>query len=318
MLSEIKVLVYYHIPEFLDRYEKLLKEKREDIHFSICKNKKEIEKAIDKVDIILSGHTFPVDLISKAKKLKWIQSMSAGVENFIFSKAIPPQVIITKIKGVHGPIMSEYVLGYIFAITLNMKSAFENQRKREWPYYIPDTIRNKTVGVMGLGSVGTYIAYKLHLVGAEVVSLEEQEKKLPYVSREYSVSEIEEFLGRSDFVVMTLPLTKSTKDMFGEREFAAMKKSAYFINVSRGPLVQEKALIKALREGEIHGAILDVFNEEPLPKNHELWDLDNVIITPHISGPSLPEDIVKIFIENLRRFEENKKLEGIVDRRKGY
>jgi len=104
----------------------------------------------------------------------------------------------------------------------------------------------------------------------------------------------------------------------GEREFGMMKESAHLINVSRGPLVQEDALLKALKEGSIAGAVLDVFHEEPLPRDHPLWDLDNVIITPHISGPSIPEDIAKIFIENLRRFEEGKKLEGVVDHEKEY
>jgi phosphoglycerate dehydrogenase-like enzyme len=117
---------------------------------------------------------------------------------------------------------------------------------------------------------------------------------------------------------MSLPLTPKTKGIFGEKEFSMMKKSAYFMNVSRGPLVQEKALVQALKNKEIAGAILDVFCEEPLPENHELWELDNVIITPHISGPSIPEDIVKVFLENLRRFEDNKELVGVVDRKKGY
>lgn len=318
MKSQYKVLVYYHIPKFLKRYETLLKEKRNDLPLYICDNKEKIEQHIEEADIIFSGHTFPVELLPKAKNLKWIQSISAGVENFVLSRSIPEQVVLTKITGIHGPIMSEYVLGYILAITFNMKYAFESQKKRDWPYYVPDTLRSKTVGVIGLGSIGACIAYKLHQVGAEVIGLEEQEKKLPYMSREYLVSETKEFLERADFVVMSLPLTPKTKGVFGAKEFAAMKKNAYFINVSRGPLVQEKALVNALRSGQIAGAILDVFSEEPLPKNHELWELDNVIITPHISGPSIPEDIVKVFLENLKRFEANKELVGVVDRDKGY
>jgi D-2-hydroxyacid dehydrogenase (NADP+) len=318
MRSQNKILVYYHIPEFLQRYEKLLEEKKDGLSLYFCDSKEKIEEHIEEVDIIFSGHTFPVELLPKAKNLKWIQSISAGVENFVLSGSIPEHVILTKITGVHGPIMSEYVLGYILAVTLNMKSAFESQKRKDWPYYMPDTVRAKTVGVIGLGSVGACIAYKLHLVGAEVIGLEEQEKRLPYMFREYLVSEIKEFLEKSDFVVMSLPLTPKTQGIFGEKEFEMMKNSAYFINVSRGPLVQERALIDALKNGQIAGAILDVFCEEPLPKNHELWELENVIITPHISGPSIPEDIVKVFLENLKRFEENKELVGVVDREKGY
>jgi D-2-hydroxyacid dehydrogenase (NADP+) len=318
MKPEYKVLVYYHIPEFLERYKKLLGEARGDLHLFICENKEQIKRHIKEADIIFSGHSFPVELIPKAENLKWIQSMSAGVENFVLSRSIPPHVVLTKITGVHGPIMSEYVLGYILALTLHMKQGFENQKKRDWPYYVPDTIRSKTVGVIGLGSVGAYIAYKLHLAGAEVIGLEEQEKRLPFINREFLVPEIDEFLRNSDFVVMTLPLCPDTQGFFDERHFAKMKKSAYFLNVSRGAVVNEEALVKALKSSHIAGAVLDVFCEEPLPKDHELWKLDNVIITPHISGPSIPEDIMKVFLDNLKRFEEGKELKGVVDLEKGY
>jgi glyoxylate/hydroxypyruvate reductase A len=313
-----KILLYNHNSEYVDRYERLLREARKDLQLLVCKNREQIEKVIDQADVIFSAHTFPGELVGKAGKLKWIQSMSAGVENFARSNLLPPDVVLTKIKGVFGPLMSEYVMGYILAITQNMKKTFENKEKKRWEPFLVDSIRRKTVGVMGLGSVGSYIAYQVYLMGAVVIALEEQERRLPYVSKEYAVTEIEEFLGRADFVVVAFPLTDANEGILGEREFAMMKESAHLINVSRGPLIQEKALLKALRQGTIAGAVLDVFHEEPLPRDHPLWDLDNVIITPHISGPSIPEDIAKIFIENLRRFEEGKTLEGVVDHEKEY
>jgi len=313
-----KVLVYHHVSEYVDRYEKLLKEAREDLQLLLCKNRGQIDQVINKVDIIFSGHTFPVDLISKARNLRWIQSMSAGVENYTRSKLIPSSVVITKIKGLFGPLMSEYVLGYILAIIQNMKKIFDNQKKRSWEPFLVDSIRHKTIGIMGLGSVGAYIAYRAHLMEAVVIALEEQEKRLPYVNQEYPVTEIEEFLSKADFVVVALPLTDSTEGIIGEKELQMMKKTAYLINISRGPLIHEGTLLKALKQKTIAGAVLDVFNEEPLPEGHELWSLDNVIITPHLSGPSIPKDITKIFIENLKRFEEGKKLMGVVDREKGY
>lgn len=318
MEPNYKVLIYYHIPEFLERYEKLLRNARKDLQLLVCKDREQIEEAIDQADIIFSGHTFPAELISKAKNLKWVQSMAAGVENFARSKLLPSHVVFTKIRGVHGPIMAEYVIGYILVLTQDVKRTFANQGKKRWEPFLVDSIRGKTVGVMGLGSVGAYIAYQVHLMGATVIALEEQEKRLPYVSKEYSVTEIEEFLGSSDFVVVAIPLTDATEGILGEKEFGMMKKSAYLINVSRGPLVQEEALLNALRQGTIAGAVLDVFQEEPLPSDHPLWDLDNVIITPHLSGPSIPEDIVTVFLENLKRFEEGKQLEGVVDREKEY
>lgn len=318
MKAKYKILLYNHKPDYVDRYERLLREARKDLQLLVCKNREQIEEVIDQADIIFSAHTFPGELVGKARKLKWIQSMSAGVENYARSNLLPPNVALTKIKGVFGPLMSEYVVGYILAITQNMRETFDNQRKKRWEPFLVDSIRHKTVGVMGLGSVGAYIAYQVHLMGAVVIAFEEKEKRLPYVSQEYSVAEIEEFLGRADFIVVALPLTDANEGILGEREFRMMKESAYLINVSRGPLVQEEALLKALKQSSIAGAVLDVFHEEPLPKGHPFWDLNNVIITPHISGPSIPEDITKIFIDNLRRFEEGKKLEGMVDHEREY
>ena len=318
MKTKYRVLIYYHNPEYVERYERLLGEARKDLQLIVCKDKNQIEDLIGDADILFSGHTFPVELISKARNLKWIQSMSGGVENYARSNVIPPGVLLTKIRGVFGPIMSEYVVGYILAVTQNMKKTFTDKEKKHWEPFVVDSIRRKIVGVMGLGSIGAYIAYQVHLMGAVVIALEEQEKRLPYVSQEYSITEMGEFLPRPDFVVMALPLTDATEGILGEREFAMMKETAYLINVSRGPLVQEDALLRALRQGSIAGAVLDVFHEEPLPRDHPLWELDNVIITPHISGPSIPEDIVEVFLENLKRFEEGKKLEGLVDLEKEY
>ncbi|MBS3819695.1 D-2-hydroxyacid dehydrogenase [bacterium] len=316
--SNPNILVYYHKEKYVDWYKELLERARKDLTILACKEKNQIEKNIEKADILFSGHRFPMELLPRAKNLKWIQSMSAGVENFIRSKLIPSNVILTKPKGIFGSLMAEYVIGYILAILKNMKKTFENQANKLWEPLEVDGLQHKTVGIMGLGSVGAHIAYRLHLLGLEVIGLDEQERNLPYLAKEYPVEGMDNFLGKSDFVVLTVPLTESTEGIIGEKQFMSMKESAHLINISRGPLVQEKALIKSLQKGMIAGAVLDVFNEEPLPKDHPLWNFKNVIITPHISGPSLPEDLAKIFLENLKRWEEGKKLEGMVDIHKGY
>lgn len=318
MKSDHRVLIYHHLPDYVDRYEQFIRKAREDLLLFPCKNEDQIDQAIGEAEIVFSGHMFPVIFFVKAKNLKWIQSMSAGIENFIQSKTIPSGVILTKIEGVFGPIMSEYVVGYILAITQNMKKVFTNQKDKIWQAFLVDSIRRKTIGVMGLGSIGAYIAYQLHLLGAEVIGFDEQAKKLPYLNQEYSSTEIEDFLGRSDFVVVTLPLTNKTKGILGEKELKMMKKSAYLINISRGPIIQEKALSSVLKKGLIGGAVLDVFDLEPLPKNHEFWEIENLIITPHVSGPSIPEDISVIFLENLKRLEQGKKLKGTIDRGREY
>lgn len=313
-----KVLVYYHKTKYLQKYKELLDNSGKDLELFICENKKQIEEAIKQAEIIFAGHAFPGELITKAKNLKWIQSMSGGVENYTMSNSLPAGVILTKIKGIFGQAMSEYVLSYILFTTQKMQRVLEYKQKKQWEPFIVDSIRHKTAGIMGLGSVGSYIAYKLHMVGVKVISFDEQEKKLPYVEQEYFYTDREEFLARSDFVILSLPLTSATKGIIGPKELDIMKDTAYLINVSRGHLVQEDALIDALNNNKIAGAILDVFYEEPLPQEHPFWKLDNVIITPHISGPSLPEDIVKLFLNNLERYENGRKLEGLVDFNKGY
>ena len=313
-----KVLVYYHKSKYIDKYKELIEKSRKDIALLMCKNDEEIDKYIGEADIIFSGSTFPVNFLRKAKKLKWVQSMSAGVENFTSSGLIESNIILTKVKGVFGPIMSEYVIGHIFAITQNIKNIYENKRNKIWKPFVVDSIRNATIGIMGLGSVGAYIAYRLHLLGANVITIDEQEKRLSYIGKEYLIDDLYDFLVKPDFLIITLPLTCKTRNLIGENEFNIMKKHIYIFNISRSGIVQTEALIKALKSKKISGAVLDVFDKEPLPKDHELWTLDNVTITPHISGPSLPEDIVKVFLDNLVRFEKNKKLKGIVDLKKEY
>ncbi len=318
MDSGRNVLVYYHNPEFLDRYQKLLEEARQDLNLLICRDEAAIANVVKDAEIIFAGHTFPMHAISRAKRLQWIQAMGAGVENFVRSKAIPPHVTLTKIRGLFGSIMAEYVLGYMLALTQRMEEVFENKRKKQWAPFLVESIRSKTVGVMGLGSVGSTLAYRIHLAGAKVIGLVEQERALPYVERVYLLTEMDAFLQEVDFLVLALPLTDRTEGILGDREFAQMKQSAYLINVARGPLVQEGALLDALSQERIAGAVLDVFDEEPLPANHPLWEAENVVLTPHISGPSLPEETTKIFLRNLKRFEEGKTLEGVVDISKGY
>lgn len=312
------VLVHYHKPEFLKKYHELLRQSRPDLHLMVCSDRQSMERAVESADIVFAGGTFPLHLLDRAKRLKWIQSMGAGVENFVLAGKIPDGVVLTKVRGIFGGVISEYVIAYILALTQNMRTVFQNQKKKSWSPFLVDSIRRKTVGIMGLGSVGATIAYRLHLVGANVIGYDEQERMLPFVERGYTPAERESFLEAPDFLVLSLPLTRETEGILGAREFSLMKDTAYLINVARGALAQEQAMLDALRNRTIAGAVLDVFPEEPLPPQHPLWELDNVIITPHISGPSIPEEITEIFLRNLDRFEHDKQLEGVVDLSRGY
>jgi len=312
------ILVYYHIPEYVDRYRQLIVEKRPDMDILPCKNRDEIDEVIDRAEILFSGSSFPIEVLTDARRLQWIQSMSAGVENFMSGRDILKKVVLTKPKGIFGPIMAEYVSGYIFSLTQKMRRIYAQQAEHVWRPFVVESIREKTVGVMGLGSVGAVIASQISRLGAEVVGFDEQERHLPFLHREYGAAELDEFLQVCDFVVLTLPLTENTAGFLGARQFAEMKKSAVVINVSRGGLIRTGDLIDALEAGRIAGAVLDVFDEEPLPSDHALWRRDDVILTPHLSGPSLPEDLTAVFLDNLKRWESGRRLKGIVDWEKGY
>ena len=143
-------------------------------------------------------------------------------------------------------------------------------------------------------------------------------EKLPYLHREFNINDIHEFMGCCDFVVVTVPLTNDTEGILGGTELAAMKPGGYLINIARGAVVREDALIRALEAGPLAGAILDVFDREPLPGDHPFWSMENVIVTPHISGPDIPGEIVEVFLENLQRFERGGSLKGVVDLNSGY
>lgn len=312
------ILVYYHIPEYVDRYRGLIVEKRPDLEILPCKNREEIEKVIDRIDILFSGSSFPVEILVKARRLRWIQSMSAGVENFMRGRDALKDVVLTKPRGIFGPIMAEYVSGYILSLTQKMRRVHAQQKERAWRPFVVESIREKTVGVMGLGSVGSVIADQISRLGAAVVGFDEQTPHLPFVKREYGPGELDEFLKVCDFVVLTLPLTEKTAGLLCARRFTVMKKTAVVINVSRGGLIRTLDLIDALETGRIACAVLDVFEEEPLPSDHALWAREDVVLTPHVSGPSLPEDLTAVFLDNLTRWESGSRLRGIVDWDKGY
>ena len=171
MSDKYKVLVYYHRPEYLEKYVRLLQEARPDLDLLICGNDEQTERVIDQAEILYSSSRFPVALLPRAVNLKWIQTMTAGVEHFSRSGFIPAGVPLTRTVDVFSNLMSEYVIGYILAITQKMKTVLTNQKKKRWAPIEPDSMRHKTVGLLGLGSIGSKIAYRAHLMGAKVVGL---------------------------------------------------------------------------------------------------------------------------------------------------
>jgi glyoxylate/hydroxypyruvate reductase A len=266
---------------------------------------------------ILYGWRFPPALLGRAPKLRWIQVMGAGVERFL-APELPAHVVVTRASGIFGPWMAEYTLGWCLWVTQHVELFRQQQRERRWKPVDPLRLQGATLCVVGLGDIGCEIARAAQRVGMRIVGVSRSGRPVRPAERTYRPRAIRTALARADFVVLTVPLSRETRGLIGETELAAMKPSVWLINIARGPVVDEKALLGALRERRIGGAVLDVFDEEPLPSDHPFWGLDNVAVTPHIAGPSAADEIAPIFNDNLRRYVSGRPLRDVVDRRRGY
>jgi len=272
---------------------------------------------------IIYGFSLPENVIARAPKLKWFQTVSAGVDRFLDDKFRQSSVIMTSVSGIHSVPIGEFVLGMMLMLAKQAPLAFQQKRQQQWQPFAPMILRSKTVGIVGLGNIGREVARLAKAFGMRVVATRRsarQSQRARYVDRLFSPDQLLELLSQSDFVVLTLPLTKETHSIIGEAELRSMKPTAYLINVARGQVVDEEALIHALEESRIAGAGLDVFTKEPLPADSRLWGLPNVIISPHVAG--LMEDYgvqaTAVFCENLRRYLAGKRLINVVNKERGY
>ncbi len=264
-------------------------------------------------EILLTwGMYRPGSFCRVARNLKWVHALSAGVDGLISVPEIRDRrVRLTSTKGIHGLPIAEHTLGMMLSFARGFHILRERQRHKDWRKYLEaDEIQGKTVGILGLGNIGRVVAQKCRLMGMRVIALDIRPEDHALVDHFYSVQEVIAFLRESDYVVINLPLTPDTQHIIGETQLRAMKRSAYLINVARGPIVDERALLQALKEGWIAGAGLDVFETEPLPPESELWALPNVIISPHMSAisPYYMDRAIAVFCGNLTRFAHGKEL----------
>jgi phosphoglycerate dehydrogenase-like enzyme len=280
-----------------------------------------IEKAGDCEVFLTAGTYCPLEFFRSAENLKWVHATLAGVDKLTIPELQMRGIKLTSTKGFHGLTISEHVLGIMISFMRGFHLFRDNQRNREWRRIPrPDEILGKTVGIIGLGFIGREVARKCKLMGMRVVAASRTPMSNDSVERFYAMDHLNEMLQEVDFAVITAPSTPDTYHLIGEKALGALKNSAYLINVARGNLVDEQALIKALKEGTIAGAGLDVFESEPLPPSSELWDFPNVIITPHTSGssPYYMDRALPVFMENLERFLQGKDLLFEVDPGRGY
>jgi phosphoglycerate dehydrogenase-like enzyme len=289
----------------------------DDLELIVCNSIEKVKKQAKYCNMILGEPTRIVPILECTKKLQWIQSTFAGVEALL-GPGKRTDYVLTGVKGVFGPLMSEYVFTYILAIERHFLEIYTNQQKKEWKKIGYKRFQDRLIGICGLGSVGLSIAQTARHFGMKVWGFKRSYEEVTGIDRIFTPSDFKKFLSQPDYIVITLPSTPETLYLIDDDTIRAMKNSAVLINIGRGSVVSENALVQALEKGLIRGAVLDVFEEEPLPVESRLWSLPNVMITPHNSGLSFPEDIVKIFAENYRRFVDKKPLKYRVDFSRGY
>jgi phosphoglycerate dehydrogenase-like enzyme len=285
-------------------------------------DKEKLDALLAKTDVIY-GLMPPKDLLARAPRLKWLQMMSAGVDRLRDTEIWRSRITITGVSGIHATPIGEFVLELMLMFVKGAPQCFEMKQKHEWQRFPPTVLRGKTVGIIGLGHIGREVARLANAFGMRAIATRRSAKKqgtARYVDRLLPAGQLPALLKESDFVVIATPHTAETHHFIGERELRLMKPSAYIINIARGGIIDEKALVKALDEKWIAGAGLDVTEREPLPAGSRLWDFPNVILSPHVSGGH--EDYMvhatRLFCENLRRFLAGKRLKNVIDKRKGY
>jgi phosphoglycerate dehydrogenase-like enzyme len=289
---------------------------------------------VDDVEVMLRGwlSSDAFDrLLARAPRLKWVHSATSGVERALTPASRERGLIVTNARGVFSQPIAEYVLMMILAVSRRLPQLLELQRERTWQPLEGMELRDVTVGIVGLGSIGRAVAGLATAFGCRVVAVRRRPDAEEAAADDQSGGDatldriggpetLPELLAESDFIVLAAPLTPETEDMINAETLAQVKSGAWLINVARGRLIDERALLRALREGRLGGAVLDTFRDEPLPPMSSFYDLPNVIVTPHTAWSSgrVLDRSVELFCDNLRRFSNGEPLLNVVDPAAGY
>jgi glyoxylate/hydroxypyruvate reductase A len=306
-------LLIYHPESKL--YGEILSKRLPKLEICSASQQEEAVDFVEEAEIILTWK-IPDELLKKAKSLKWFASLGAGTEHLVKNPHIPGSIPFTKVT-VYGEMMAEYVFAYLLYFTRDLSKYFLDQRQKIWEQRRPERLRGKVLGILGLGSIGKEIAKRGKQFGMEVIGLKRNPEPVENVDQVFGPKDLEKMIPQVDYLIVALPLTPETNHFIGERELSLLKEGTILINIGRGKTIDERVLTLALKNGKIK-AILDVFEEEPLSPESELWNLENVIITPHVSGINIPEEICKEFVGNYERWVKGQPLTGLVGRNKGY
>jgi D-2-hydroxyacid dehydrogenase (NADP+) len=291
-----------------------------DVTFWAAREEHEIDDCVEKAHVLVA-HRISDAMLSRAKDLRWIHCTITGTDYIegLSSFQSRKDILLTSSRGIHGPQMSEFAIMLMIAMNRQFPRLVRNQENRVWERWPTPVLYGKTVGILGVGAIGQSIAEKCKAFQMTVLGIDPYPRETDAVDEFYGPDKLHFVLSKVDYLISILPSTPRTRNMLDREAFSKMKKTAFFINLGRGDVVDEDALIQILRERKIAGAALDTFRREPLPREHPLWSMDNVILTPHVGGKSdiYVRQAVGIFQENLKRFlrGEAKDLINLIPRR---
>ena len=270
-------------------------------------------------DAMLAWRAAP-GLLAQMPRLRWLQAMTAAVEEWLARDDLRSDVILTAARGVHRVSMPENILAALFHLTKPFVACALDQRDRRWVRRVSDPLAGKTLGILGLGTIGREVARKAEALEVRVIGTRRSSEAAPHVARVYPPEATDEVLGASDFVLLLMPVTPATRGFMNAARFGAMRPSAYLLNFARGALVVDDDLVEAVRSKTIAGAVLDVFRTEPLPPEHPFWTTEGIAVLPHIGGlhPARDELVAELFVDNVERFLTGRPLRAEVDRGRGY
>lgn len=303
--------------ESQDRYEKLI----DNTINIINKDEVEEEQLAELEVLICRDRDLSEEFVLRCKKLKLIYVVSAGVEKLPFKVIRQKGILVANAAGICDDAISDYVLGVMLAFSSKIYDCILYKENSYWkPYLYTDTLRGKTLTIVGTGKIGKAICHKAKVFGMNVIGVRRSKKLEKEFDGIETFHNLNEVLSYSDYIVSTVPLTDETYHLFNRDMFLSMKETAVFINISRGGVVDENALIRALNEKKIFGAALDVFEKEPLPKDNPLWDIGNLIISPHSSGRlcDFMDYAMDIFATNYNDYKNNRTLTNQVNVELGY
>ncbi|MBM3449732.1 MAG: D-2-hydroxyacid dehydrogenase [Armatimonadetes bacterium] len=313
----IRSVLVYH-PLHGAALAEMLAAREQSLDVRLAAQEGDIPHLLPDAEALVIGAVFPFHLLPTAKKLRWIQATAAGVEKFLDGVTLPRGLRLTRLVGTFGRRMSEYAFAYLLATQQDVPRVVRQQAARRWDAFHPHYLVGKNLLVVGVGEIGGAVARLGAAFGMNVAGVVRRPRAIRGLRALYTRETLHDGLRDAHFVVVVTPLTDDTRGMFDAAAFAAMRDDAVFLNMGRGPLADEGALVEALRRNRPRWAVLDVFDEEPLPPDHPLWTSPNVILTPHLAAHTQRDEVVDTFCDNLARLRAGKRLKLQVDVRRGY